>query len=103
MKTIISGRRYDTETAEEVAKFWNGLSGNDFRSLSESLYRTKNGAYFLAGEGGPMTRYAQPCGDATGGGSCIFPLSDEEALEWLEGHGEMDAIEKYFAASIVDA
>ena len=62
MKQIINGKTYNTETATELGHYWNGLSDSDFRHISESLYRTKNGRYFLAGEGGPMTRYSHPVG-----------------------------------------
>ena len=50
-----------------------------------------------------MSKYARPCGDMTGGGSDIIPLTKGEALEWLENHDETDAIEKYFANEIEEA
>lgn len=55
MKKIINGKMYNTETATELGNFWNGLSTNDFRNLSETLYRKKNGEFFLYGQGGAMT------------------------------------------------
>lgn len=88
MKRIIDGKTYSTETAQKLGEWWNGLSDSDFRHISESLYRTKNGRYFLAGEGGPMTRYSHPVGDMTGGGEGIIPLSESEAREWMERHGD---------------
>ena len=103
MKKIINGKTYNTETAEEVGHYWNGLGTGDFRNISEKLYQTTKGAWFLAGEGGPMTKYARPCGNMTGGGSNIFPLTKAEALEWLESYGETDAIEKHFADIIEEA
>lgn len=43
MKKIINGKMYNTETATKLGDFWNGLSKSDFRQLSETLYRKKNG------------------------------------------------------------
>ncbi len=51
MKRIINGLRYDTETATKLADWDNGIYGNDFKACEESLYKTKNGAYFIAGQG----------------------------------------------------
>lgn len=95
MKQIINGKTYNTETATELGHYWNGRSDSDFSHISESLYRTKNGQYFLAGEGGPMTRYSRPVGDMTGGGKGIIPLSESEAREWMERYCDAD---EYIAA-----
>lgn len=103
MKKIIGGKRYNTETAEEIASFGNGLGTRDFRNYDETLYKTKNGNWFLAGEGGPMTKYAEPCGDMMCGGSDIIPLGPDEALAWLESHNEADAIDTHFADKIEEA
>lgn len=103
MKKIINGKRYNTETAIEIASYGNSLGPGDFRHYDESLYKTKSGNWFLSGEGGPMTKYSQPCGDMTGGGSDIIPLTPAEAQEWLEMHDETDALEEHFAASLQDA
>ena len=103
MKRIIAGKRYDTETAKRVAKYRNGLGRGDFRNYNEELYRTPRGNWFLAGEGGPMTKYSQPCGDMTSGGEGIIPLTPEEARSWLESHDENEALERYFSDSIEDA
>ena len=103
MKKIIDGKRYDTATATEIGSHHNGRGRSDFRHMSESLYRTPRGNWFLAGEGGAMTKYSRPCGDMTGGGEYIIPLSPENAREWLERHELEEAIEKYFADEIEDA
>jgi len=100
MKKIINGKSYNTDTAEIIASFENGLGSRDFRNYSEELYKTKKGNYFLAGEGGAMTKYSRPVGNMTDGGSDIFVLSKTEAIEWLERHGETEALEKYFADDI---
>lgn len=104
MKAIIDRKRYDTETAEEVADWDNGCSTTDFGYCSETLYRTKSGAYFLAGHGGAMSRWSQPVGNnGRGGGSGIMVLTPGEALDWLESHNAVDAIETHFADAIQDA
>lgn len=96
MKAIIKGKRYDTETATEIASDGYGYSG-DFRYWHETLYKTKSGAWFTAGKGGPMSRYARSTGqNSWSGGSAIVPMSAEEAREWLETAKEVDAIEEHF-------
>lgn len=97
MKQVIDGLTYNTETAQEVGSWDNGLGRNDFNNCSETLYKTKNGRFFLAGEGGPMTRWSQPAGNMTSGGSGIQALTPEEALIWCEQHGiDADTIAEHF-------
>ena len=100
MKKIINGKRYNTETANYVASYDNGLSCSDFRNYSEILYRTKKGTFFLSGEGGPMSHYSRPCGDMTSGGSDLVVLDHDEAREWLERHDFVKELEEYFADEI---
>jgi hypothetical protein len=103
MKKIIDGKRYDSEKAERVAGFQNGLGASDFRYIFEDLYRTASGSWFLHGEGGAMTEYSKPDGDGWTGGSDIHPLDEEEARKWLEDRDDIGALEKYFSTKIVDA
>lgn len=103
MKHIIKGKRYDTETATEVAKHWNGLSNSDFRHVREALYRTPRGNWFLEGTGGPLSSYARSNGNSTYGGSGVRVLSPGEAQDWLEAHEETEAIEEYFSTTLEDA
>ena len=80
MKKIINGKRYDTKTATEIASAWNGCSRSDFNFLLETLYRTDGGAWFLAGEGGALTKYAEVLegGRSHCGGKDIVPLTPAE-------------------------
>lgn len=94
MRKIIDRKIYDTETSEKIADYWNGVSTNDFNYISEDLYRTIKGAWFLNCEGGTNTVYD---------GKEIKPLLDYEAYEWLEMHGKTEVIEKYFKESIEEA
>lgn len=103
MRKIINGKRYDTETAQVVAKWCNGLSTTDFHRVDETLYRTKRGNWFIHGEGGAASRYSEPCGDMNGPGENIVPLTPEEALKWMENHGLVDEAERFFNKEIEDA
>lgn len=103
MKAIIEGKRYNTETAEQIASDWNGLSRTDFNYMDETLYRTENGAWFLHGAGGAMTKYSEPAGDMRTGGEQIIPLSDDQAYDWLEKTDNTKALEEYFSDRIKDA
>lgn len=103
MKAIIDGKRYNTETATLVADTANGPDTANFRFEWERLYRTKNGTWFIAGEGGPYSTYAQRKGNTQYGGQAIRPLSPEETLAWLERHQKTEAIETYFGSQVQDA
>ena len=80
---VVDRKRFDTQTAIEIAAWENGLPPSDYYHISETLYRTKNGTYFLAGSGGPLTKYAFTCGGVKGYGSGIIPLCEDDAYEWL--------------------
>ena len=85
MKQIIGGKLYNTETAEYIDYDCSSCGKRDFRWYNEELYRKKNGEFFLCGEGGPMTKYAAPCGSSGwSSGSRIIPLSFDEAKQWGE-------------------
>lgn len=85
MKQIIDRKVYDTETAIKIASWDNDRFSSDFHYVEETLYVTKKGQHFVAGEGGPATTYARPCGsNSTAGSSEIRLLSPDEALEWCE-------------------
>jgi len=103
MKFYRDGKCYNTKTAEEVAYHSHGYQ-NDFHYYEETLYRTEKDAWFLVGEGGPMSKYAKSVGqNSWGSGSGEIILSKQEALEWLEAYDENDAIEEYFSEDIEEA
>ena len=98
MKQVIGGKRYNTDTAEYIAE-WSSGYPNDFSYLEESLYKTKKGQYFIAGEGGAMSSYAVSVGDGSsrGGGHAIRLLSEEDALSWCEENNiDADVIATHF-------
>ena len=105
MKKIINGKRYDTKTATEIASAWNGCSRSDFNFLLETLYKTDGGAWFLAGDGGALTKYAEVLegGRSRCGGKDIVPLTPAEAKGWLESNRKTEALETCFASEIQDA
>ena len=88
---------YDTETAEEIAEWDNGILGNDFRACRETLYKKKKGEYFLCGSGGALSKYSVSCGNnSVCGSSDIIPLTKDEAKNWMETKGDPDAYTKEF-------
>ena len=98
MKQVINGKMYNTETADELHDYSNGLGGRDFRNVEETLYKTKKGAFFLAGSGGAMTAYSESNGNTTWGSSKIIPMDECEAREWAENHDmPADEITKHCA------
>ena len=103
MKKIINGKVYDTNTAKELGSYGNGGTWRDFSHWEETLYRKKTGEYFLHGEGGPMTRYAEAQGqNQWSGGSRIMPMTYQEATQWAEEHLSADEYEEIFGAVVED-
>lgn len=103
MKKIINGRVYDTEKAKELGTYANAGSWRDFSHLEETLYRKKTGEFFLFGEGGPMTRYAEAEGqNSWSGGRRIMPMSYDEAREWAEKYLDADDYEAIFGEIVED-
>jgi hypothetical protein len=103
MKAIIYGLRYDTAKAILIGEASSDVGRGDFSHWSAGLYKTpRSGRYFLAGEGGPMTRWARSVGNMTGGGEGIIALTREDALAWAEQHLTTNEIEAGFD-DIVDA
>lgn len=102
MIKIIDGTRYNTDTAMLVARYDSGDPASAF-SYTEELYLTRKGAWFLAGRGGPPSRYGEEVGGILQFGSRIIPMSRSEARGWLEEHDEVKALEEHFGQEIVDA
>ena len=103
MKKIISNRVYDTATAQELASYANGGSWRAFSHFEETLYRKKTGEYFLHGEGGAMTRYAEAVGqNEWSGGERIMPLTYDEASKWAQEHLDGDEYERIFGEVVED-
>jgi len=101
MKKTINGARFDTKKATGIGRFNNGRDRNDFQFWEAALYvAPRSNRYFLAGTGGPMTRYGAK--DISSGlrgsfGERIDPLSKESAFEWAKEYLSPEEIKKYFA------
>jgi hypothetical protein len=104
VKRIINRKTYDTATATCVARWSNGSSTRDFQWCAEELYVTKNGAYFLHGEGGPMSAYSRSAGlNSWTRGEDIVPLTREQTINWLERTENTGVLETEFPDAIEQA
>ena len=97
MRKIINKKMYDTETAECVEEFENTLYKGNAHYYKESLYRKKTGEFFLYGYGNARTKYAAvTIGGMYSPDEKIIPLSEEEAMDWMEQHGDVDTYIELF-------
>ncbi len=107
MRAIINGTRYDTEKAQLIGHTSQGNypGDGDFRSWRAGLYKTpRSGRYFLSGEGGAMTSFAQHFTDGSRcGGEGIIVLSEADAFEWAQAELEIATVEQHFGHLIEDA
>lgn len=103
MKRIINQKRYNTEKAEKVGEYWNGLSKSDFGHITETLYRKRTGEFFLHGQGGANTKYAKAVGtNCWQGDERLMPLEFDTARKWAEKHLDADQYEEIFGAVTED-
>ncbi len=105
MKSIINGKRYDTDTAIEIGYSSSGHRHDDFKWWEATLYKTpRAGRFFLDGKGGPMTLFKKSHPDGGWGyGGGIIPLTDADALAWAEQELGAEVVEEHFADAIEDA
>lgn len=100
MKKIINNKRYDTETAKQIAETgsWDqGVGPSDFNFWSETLYQKRTGEYFLFGEGGPLSKYSEPYEtNGSQSGAKIIPLTLDQAKQWAEKAMDADEYEANF-------
>lgn len=96
MKKIINGRRYDTETAQQVAEYQHS-SPSEFDYFVETLYRKKGGEFFLHGYGHAASPYCEWLDSSTrSAGERLMPMTYSEAQEWAEKHLDADEYEAIF-------
>ncbi len=102
MQKILNGMRYDTEKAIKIGSASHSYQG-DCRYWEATLYVTpQSKQFFIAGTGGPMSRFAQSAGvNQWSGGSSLIPMSKEDALEWAEDFLTIGEIEKHFSDIVV--
>lgn len=98
MRKIIAGKTYNTTTASMVCDISGNCSDRgNFRYDDTQLYRTPNGRFFVAGHGGPLSRWAVSTGqNSWSGGSGIEAIDADEARELVERHGEPDVYADLF-------
>lgn len=98
MIRIVNGKRYNTETAEHLCNISRGgYSRSDFSYDDTDLYVTNGGNFFIAGEGGARSRWAQSYGqNGSQGGSGLRPISKDDARNLLEQYGTPDQVEANF-------
>ncbi len=95
MKKIIDGKIYDIKTAKLIASE-HGRSLFHNLDKKESMYRTKNGQWFLHTERRPSSHYTEWCArnnvkpvdDAFDYGEDIELLRPDEVLHLLVYHGK---------------
>lgn len=104
MKKIINRKVYDTDTAVKIGDWNNGQWENNLYICVETLYRKKNGEFFIHGEGGAATKYASVCngGDGWASGEGIVPMSYKTARDWAEEHLGVEEYEAAFGDILED-
>lgn len=88
MEKVIEGKRYSLARAHLIAEWSNGLVATGAEYFEESLYKSWRGNWFIHGRGGAQSKYA--------GGEDIHPLSETEAIAWLQEHRCEAALDRYF-------
>jgi hypothetical protein len=81
MKKVIDGKIYNTDTAQRICTLPCNADGDSFKEHYTSLYRTKNGNYFLEGDGGAATMWARSVGNAKIWGSGLRQIDTAEAMQ----------------------
>ena len=99
MRKIINGKIYDTQTANIIGQYDNGYGSGDFKIISEDLYKSTKGSYFLHGRGGPLSAYATQIGNGRGYGEALVPMSKQNALDWCQ---DRELINSKIEAEFVD-
>ena len=84
MRNVINGKYYRSHTARLIVTLPSHFPKIANKWHETRLYQNQMGAYFLAGEGGSLSRWAKitPHGAIPGEG--IVPLSKDEALAYAK-------------------
>ena len=96
MRAIINGKAYDTATAVRMGFWSNGHHYMDPYSKEETLFRKRTGEFFLLGQGGSETNYAERYGKEWTGSAKVIPLTFEEAQSWSKEHLTKEEYELIF-------
>ena len=87
MIKVINGKTYRSHTAHVIVTLPSLFPKTDNKWHETRLCRTQRGAYFLAGEGGSLSRWAKTTPQGTIPGEGIEPLSKDEALAYAKYAG----------------
>lgn len=90
IKRINNGRRYDLDTAQEIAVVTHGLPGACSFDV-ERLLKKRNGENILHGRGGLLSPYS-----SSEGGERFIRLTMEEARAWGKKNMSQKAFVKEF-------
>jgi hypothetical protein len=97
MKDTILNVVYDTDTAHAFGTREDNRHRSDDRWYRETLFRNRSGYWFLAGEGGRLTRYAvETPGGERRGSAGIIPIGRMQAMHWLARIGHVSALRDFF-------
>lgn len=96
---IVDNRIYDINTSEELGHSCRDYNTHTF--IRESLFRARNGCYFISGEGGPKSSYAKFAvrGSTNQKFSGITVLTESEATIWAERYLDFGEYLKMFNMS----
>ena len=82
MFKVINGRRYNTDSATEMARV-EEYDRTDRRWYCDTLYRKMNGEFFLFGMGDSESKYSKTISDGIKvGGFNFIPMTFYEARDW---------------------
>ncbi len=87
MRKVVNGKTYRSHTAQLIVTLPSYFPQTDNKWHETRLYRNQRGAYFLAGEGGSLSRWKKntPRGAIPGEG--IEPIAKDEARAFAKYAG----------------
>jgi len=103
MKISVDSKKFFEQEPEQVLYWSNGRMIDDMKLREKTLYRAKDGQFFIKHYGGALTDLAQRCAGGMGGRSYIEPVNKKNAFAFLCSHDGTEAAEKWFPGWIKDA
>jgi hypothetical protein len=84
---VINGKTYRSHTAILIVTLPSHFPKTNNKWHETRVYRNQRGAYFLAGEGGSLSRWAKNTPRGAIAGEGIEPLSKDQALAYAKYAG----------------